>query len=49
MLLTLLSSLLSFTLLYFCLLLIRVGLASLEDELNNLKLLSTLHRPEGVE
>ncbi|MBC7232174.1 MAG: cytochrome c biogenesis protein CcsA [Chloroflexi bacterium] len=49
MLLTLLSSLLSFTLLYLCLLLIRVGLASLEDELNNLKLLSTLHSPEGVE
>ncbi|MGB9880437.1 MAG: cytochrome c biogenesis protein [Anaerolineae bacterium] len=42
MLLTLLSSLLSFTLLYLCLLLFRVRLAFLEDELNNLKLLSTI-------
>ncbi|MBC7262437.1 MAG: cytochrome c biogenesis protein CcsA [Chloroflexi bacterium] len=42
MLLTLLSSLLSFTLLYLCLLLFRVRLALLEDKLNNFKLLSTI-------
>lgn len=51
MLLALLSSLCSFTLLYLCLLTIRVQLASLEDALNDLKLLTTLDiaNREGTE